>query len=129
MKTNKEIKPFKMRCESKDEYCTVKRILEECGVNIQCGEETNDILINAYFRPEGLVYTTFEKHFDEPEPELTYSEFMKLYGVEEEVALEFEVDYSVDCGIKASECDKYKPNDTSCHGCIKARYKIKTTND
>ena len=83
MKTNKEIKPFKMRCENKEEFNKVKEILtDNCIRSIACnGDE--DMLINAYLYDYELVYTTFTKHFDEPEPELTYSEFMKLYGDEE----------------------------------------------
>lgn len=84
MKIKKEIKPFTMQCESKEEYCKVKSILEENDVPILCREGSNDISINAYFTLKGLVYTTFNKYFFTLESELTYSEFMKLYGDEEE---------------------------------------------
>ena len=85
MKTNKEIKPFKMRCESKDQFNRIKVILTENNISQIAASGDRDILINAYLKDAVLVYTTFEKHFDEPELELTYSEFMKLYGEEEEV--------------------------------------------
>ena len=84
MKTKKEIKPFKMRCESISEARAVKSILDVNGVTIiACNMQ--DKIINAYIEDNVLVYITFRNHFDEPEPELTYSEFMKLYGDEEEV--------------------------------------------
>ena len=74
-----------MRCENKEEFNKVKEILtDNCIQSIACnGDE--DMLINAYLYDYELVYTTFTKHFDEPERELTYSEFMKLYGDEDEV--------------------------------------------
>lgn len=83
MKTKKEIKPFKMRCESLSEFKQVKILLEQNYVNQAAASGVYDMLINAYLEDGILVYTTFEKHFEEPEPELTYSEFMKLYGEEE----------------------------------------------
>jgi len=85
MKTNKEIKPFKMRCENKEQFNKIKDILVSNNIrSIACSGD-NDLIINAYLYDYELVYTTFTKHFDEPERELTYSEFMKLYGDEEEV--------------------------------------------
>ena len=85
MKTNKEIKPFKMRCESVAQFNKVKIILTENNISQIAASGNRDLLINAYLKDDVLVYTTFERHFNEPEPELTYSEFMKLYGDEEEV--------------------------------------------
>lgn len=85
MKTNKEIKPFKMRCESVAQFNKVKIILTENNISQIAASGNRDLLINAYLKDDVLTYTTSEKHFDEPEPELTYSEFMKLYGEEEEV--------------------------------------------
>lgn len=85
MKPNKEIKPFKMRCESKEEFNKIKDVLIANDIrSIACSGD-DDLLINAYLCDCELVYTTFNKHFEEPEPEITYSEFMKLYGEEEEV--------------------------------------------
>ena len=85
MKVNKEIKPFKMRCESLSEFKQVKILLEQNDVRQVAASGVYDMLINAYLKDGVLVYVTFEKHFEEPEPELTYSEFMKLYVEEEEV--------------------------------------------
>jgi len=129
MKTSKEIKPFKMRCESKEEIQNAINILRSYF-------RMDDVFLNGetilILTIGGIICTRLDAigYFEyRDEPELAYSEFMGLYGKEEEGALEFEVDYSIDCEIKTNECDKYKPNDTSCYGCIKARYKIKTTND
>ena len=85
MKTNKEIKPFKMRCENREEFRDVVSILDINGVDCTGLINGDDLIINVYRRLNSLAYITFERHFNEPEPELTYSEFMKLYGEEEEV--------------------------------------------
>ena len=85
MKTNKEIKPFKMRCENREEFRDVVSILDINGVDCTGLINGDTLIINVYRRLNSLAYITFEKHFNEPEPELTYSEFMKLYGGEEEV--------------------------------------------
>lgn len=85
MKTNKEIKPFKMRCENKEQFNKIKGILVSNNIrSIACSGD-DDLIMNVYLYDYELVYTTFTNHFDEPERELTYSEFMKLYGEEEEV--------------------------------------------
>ena len=85
MKTNKEIKPFKMRCENREEFRDVVSILDINGVDCTGLINGDNLIINVYRRLNSLSYITFERHFNEPEPELTYSEFMKLYGDEEEV--------------------------------------------
>ena len=85
MKTNKEIKPFKMRCENREEFRCVVSILDINGVDCTGLINGDALIINVYRRLNSIAYITFEKHFDEPEPELTYSEFMKLYGEEEEM--------------------------------------------
>ena len=85
MKTNKEIKPFKMRCENKEQFNKIKDILVSNSIrSIACSGD-DGLIMNVYLYDYELVYTTFTKHFDESEPELTYSEFMKLYGEEEDV--------------------------------------------
>ena len=85
MKTNKEIKPFKMRCESKEELFSVEAIANKFDMfeSFKMGGETLAIVDK---------YKSFYTRYDESgyfenrnEPELTYSEFMKLYGEEEEV--------------------------------------------
>ena len=85
MKTNKEIKPFKMRCENREEFRCVVSILDINGVDCTGLINGDNLIINVYRRLNSLSYITFERHFEEPEPELTYSEFMKLYGDEGEV--------------------------------------------
>ena len=85
MKTNKEIKPFKMRCENREEFRCVVSILDINGVDCTGLINGDDLIINVYRRLNSLAYITFERHFNEPESELTYSEFMKLYGEEEDV--------------------------------------------
>ena len=85
MKTNKEIKPFKMRCENKEEFRCVVSILDINCVDCTGLINGDNLIINVYRRLNSLSYITFERHFEEPEPELTYSEFMKLYGEEEDV--------------------------------------------
>ena len=85
MKTNKEIKPFKIRCENREEFRCVVSILDINGVDCTGLINGDDLIINVYRRLNSLAYITFERHFNEPEPELTYSEFMKLYVDEEEV--------------------------------------------
>ena len=85
MKTNKEIKPFKMRCENREEFRCVVSILDINGVDCTGLINGDNLIINVYRRLNSLSYITFERHFEEPEPELTYSEFMKLYGEEEDV--------------------------------------------
>ena len=85
MKTNKEIKPFKMRCENREEFRDVVSILDINGVDCNGLINGDDLIINVYRRLNSISYITLERHFNEPEPELTYSEFMKLYGDEEEV--------------------------------------------
>ena len=85
MKTNKEIKPFKMRCESKEQLLSVESIINkfEMFESFKMGGETLAIVDE---------YNSFLTRYDDSgyfenrsEPELTYSEFMKLYGEEEEV--------------------------------------------
>ena len=85
MKTNKEIKPFKIRCENREEFRCVVSILDINGVDCTGLINGDDLIVNVYRRLNSLAYITFERHFNEPEPELTYSEFMKLYVDEEEV--------------------------------------------
>ena len=85
MKTSKGIKPFKMRCESKEEIKNAINILRSyfrIDTVFLNGETILILTIN------GIICTRFDiiGYFEyRDEPELTYSEFMKLYGEEEEV--------------------------------------------
>ncbi len=125
MKT-KQIAPFKMKCENKSEFREVTRILENNGIEFVAGILSSDRIVNVF----NGKYMTFTDEFDWSEPELTYSEFMKMYGEEKEDTLRFIVDYSIDCGIRNEECKNWMTNSTDCYGCVKARYKlIKRTND
>ena len=126
MKTNKEIKPFKMRCESVAQFNKVKIILTENNISQIAASGNRDLFINAYLKDDVLVYTTFEKHFDEPEPELTYSEFMKLYG-EEEVFTREDMDLAMNWAIKtyAVATDWTKPDKYE----LLTKYLSERTND
>ena len=74
-----------MRCENKEQFNKIKDILVSNNIrSIACSGD-DDLIMNVYLYDYELVYTTFTNHFNEPEPELTYSEFMKLYGGKEEV--------------------------------------------
>ena len=100
MKTNKEIKPFKMRCENREEFRCVVSILDINGVDCTGLINGDNLIINVYRRLNSLSYITFERHFEEPEPELTYSEFMKLYGDEGEVFTRDDMDLAMNWAIK-----------------------------
>ena len=86
MKTNKEIKPFKMRCDNTDMLKEIRNILIKLGYLESSFVASGETLL-VYQEPN-LIITAFDcmGAFDSyPSPELTYSEFMKLYGEEEEV--------------------------------------------
>ena len=127
MKTNKEIKPFKMRCENREEFRDVVSILDINGVDCNGLINGDDLIINVYRRLNSLAYITFEKHFNEPEPELTYSEFMKLYGEEEEVFTREDMDLAMNWAIKtyAVATDWTKPDKYE----LLTKYLSERTND
>lgn len=86
MKTNKEIKPFKMRC-SKSEIIKVTNILDGIGISkYRCSvyDENHPVIVFSHAQNEyGLLnYIHFNSYSGD---ELTCSEFMKLYGEEAEV--------------------------------------------
>lgn len=83
MKIRKEIKPFKMRVSESQS----KKVQEIALFN---GYELSDMWLNHDFLvlSSDTLYSYHGKYLNlsaEPEPELTYSEFMKLYGEEDEV--------------------------------------------
>ena len=127
MKTNKEIKPFKMRCENREEFRDVVSILDINGVDCNGLINGDDLIINVYRRLNSIAYITFEKHFNEPEPELTYSEFMKLYGEEEEVFTREDMDLAMNWAIKtyAVATDWTKPDKYE----LLTKYLSERTND
>lgn len=99
MKTNKEIKPFKMRV-TKSEYKNAVNILlfngykwggfEEYAMEDQ--PEFDDVV--AITLEDSLCilrYTLIgNTYHDDCLPELTYSQFMKLYGEEEKQTFSYE---------------------------------------
>lgn len=127
MKTNKEIKPFKMRCENREEFRDVVSILDINGVDCNGLINGDDLIINVYRRLNSISYITLERHFNEPEPELTYSEFMKLYGEEEEVFTREDMDLAMNWAIKtyAVATDWTKPDKYE----LLTKYLSERTND
>ena len=86
MKTKKEIKPFKMRCESQEVAVSVIEMLRDNGVNIMEVILSGETIVVLSIRNNAVTRWDVGVYFrDRTEPELTYSEFMKLYGEEEEV--------------------------------------------
>lgn len=86
MKTNKEIKPFKMRCENTDELLEARSILMKLGYAESSFVVSGETLL--IYQEPNLIITAFDcmgAFNSYPSPELTYSEFMKLYGDKEEV--------------------------------------------
>lgn len=89
-----------MRCKNREEFRCVVSILDINGVDCTGLINGDALIINVYRRLNSLSYITFERHFEEPEPELTYSEFMKLYGEEEEVFTREDMDLAMNWAIK-----------------------------
>ena len=88
MKTNKEIEPFKMRCNLNESKIAMS-VLRKSGYETKYTptQDSNKLFIVLYncgkwscLRDCGI----FESAGDSECPELTCSEFMKLYGDEEE---------------------------------------------
>jgi hypothetical protein len=128
MKTNKEIKPFKMRCKSTDALKEVRSVL----VKLRCVESSfvaggETLLI---YKEPNLIITAFDcmSAFNSyPSPELTYSEFMKLYGEEEEVFTREDMDLAMNWSIKtyAVATDWTKPDKYE----LLTKYLSERTND
>ena len=87
MKTNKEIKPFKMRVTESQSIKVRAILLLKYNYKEYGYEETHPfILVNSPLWRCTIQSGTDEHRFENlSAPELTYSEFMKLYGEEEEV--------------------------------------------
>lgn len=87
MKTNKEIKPFKMLL-SRNILEKVKKVLAKFSIQIEemMDMEDEDMLVLIKY-PDSSVATLYSgsPFIYYSQPELTYSEFMKLYGEEQEV--------------------------------------------
>lgn len=86
MKENKEIKPFKMRCENTDELKESRNVLIKLGCVESSFVASGETILVC--KEPNLIITAFDcmGAFNScPSPKLTYSEFMKLYGEEEEV--------------------------------------------
>ena len=87
MKTNKEIKPFKMRC-SQNQVLIVENILKYAGISINfVASRGVDLCCIVYANKTFSILKTgiYDYAGEKDSPELTYSEFMKLYGDEYEV--------------------------------------------
>jgi len=85
MKTKKEIKPFNMRCESKSEVGIIENILKLNGCRYFRSEGDSLCVVLYEDKSFGLLESTLCYRYSISSPELTCSEFMKLYGEEEEV--------------------------------------------
>lgn len=88
MKTNKEIKPFKMRCNLKQSKIAMS-ILRKNGHDTRWTprQDSEDLCIVLYeIGSFSCLYAfgIFDSVGDDGCNELTYSEFMKLYGEEKE---------------------------------------------
>ena len=87
MKTNKEIKPFKMRC-TQNQALIVENILKYAGLDINFIASKNDNLCCVVYGDKTfsiIMTANYDGVGEDNTAELTYSEFMKLYGEEEDV--------------------------------------------
>ena len=87
MKTNKEIKPFKMRL-SQNQALIVENILKYAELNINFVASKNKDLCCVVYSDKTfsiIMTANYDRVGEDNTDEITYSEFMKLHGEEEEV--------------------------------------------
>lgn len=91
MKTNKEIKPFKMRCENKEDRDVIIAILINNGFRSAHSYLDTELALVLHEDGEYQLlnsdsFTSYNCYGSQSNDSvLTYSEFIKLYGGEEEV--------------------------------------------
>lgn len=132
-------------------YTPIKRSIEQCvrqRLIIKGGE--NDITqlkiiattdksiaiehsILSISQRKGLVndYPVEKTIIPSPSPEFVKA-YVKAYNADkkiEEVMVEYEPDYSVDCGFDASECLTHQSNEKDCKGCSHCAVKLKIDKD
>ena len=127
MKPNKEIKPFKMRCKNTDELKESRSVLIKLGCVESSFVASGETILVC--KEPNLIITAFDcmgAFNSYPSPELTYSEFMKLYG-EEEVFTREDMDLAMNWAIKtyAVATDWTKPDKYE----LLTKYLSERTND